>query len=396
MISSLVVSFFALGSCPQGAAAQVLEPTRARVTRQDFAEVVQDVDAAFTNGRRLPAAGGRSALAATNLAFDAITMTFFSLQLVRAFEELVALREELGDPDAGLFGSRAPDQKEGNGSSGGLQGATLRQALLARLEKLGEGVPEDAARALRQRLKLRWDAPSKVRSAEFLIEPVTYEASLLAEMVSLERGEDPYALRRGDHWRTFIHGRRGLATRVFFPGAAAESAMPLVVAFHGAGGDENFLFEVAGQGRIKTLAERHGALVVAPFTIDFMSSKKAFESLLAGIKADYDFDESRVFVVGHSMGAMTVAKLCQWAPERLAAAACIAGFTEQEFGPIPPIHVISGELDSIVPFAGVKSAAEAAASAGAPVRFTAMKDQGHTLLLPAALDLVFADWFPPN
>ena len=49
-----------------------------------------------------------------------------------------------------------------------------------------------------------------------------------------------------------------------------------------------------------------------------------------------------------------------------------------------------------MPFEFVKIGAELAAKAGAQVRFTPMKDQGHTLLLPAAFDLVFEDWFGPK
>ena len=360
MIQPMILSVLALVP-----STQETNEVKVRVTRQDLAEAVQEVDAAFTEGKRLPASEGRTALAETNLAFDRITKTFFSLNLVAALEELAALRSGLLGPNAEPFPQAVQESHvdgvwvrhaAGWGSEPGwevrtrtrlrseaspksrggemltiIQGAPLRAQLLERLEGLADDAPAGAVRAMRRRLKLRWDAPSQAKTAEFLIEPVTYEASLVGEMAALERGEDPYALRRGDHWRTFPHGRRDLSVRVFCPNSAPESGMPLVVAFHGAGGDENFFFEIAGQGHIKTLAERHGALVVSPFTIDYMSSKKAFESLLAGIKTAYDFDEERVFIVGHSLGAIGVSKLCDEVPERLAAAACIAGFTQHEF-----------------------------------------------------------------
>ena len=432
MIQVLILSALAAvpstqGAAPGKAAAEDSGDVRVLVTRQDLAEAVQDIDAAFTEGKLLPASEERTALAETNLAFDRITKTFFSLNLVAALGELAQMRTELLGPEAVPFPSVVMESKvdgvwvrhaarwQGqpewevrprtrinldvpavepvNERPLIIAGAPLRASILERLEGLGEKGPDGAARALRQRLKLRWDAASQVKTAEFLTGPAAFEASLVREMEALEREENPYALLRGDHWRTFPHGRRNLAARVFCPNSSPESGMPLVVAFHGAGGDENFLFEIAGQGRIKTLAEQHGALVVAPFTIDFLSSKKAFESLLAGIKSAYDYDEERVFVVGHSMGAMAVSRLCGELPERLTAAACIAGFAKQDFDAALPIHVLSGDLDLIVPFEGVKASAESAANAGAQVRFTAMKDQGHTLLLPAALERVFEDWF---
>ncbi len=391
MIQSLILAAFGFCS-PYSTFAQVelgIDKTPRPVTRRSLAEVVQDIDAAFTAGRRLPATEHRSALAETNLAFDAITKTFFSLNLVEAMNELVTMRAALLSDGAGPFQSTRLEGKP----PVKLEGGGLRAQLLERWKALGEGAPAGAARAFRSRLKLSWEAPSPAISNEFLIDPATYEASLRREIDVLESGASPYALRRGDHWRTFAHGRRNLGARVYLSDSAPESGMPLVVAFHGAGGDENFLFEIAGQGHIKTLAERNGALVVAPFTIDFMSSKKAFESLLTGIKHDFDFDEKQVFVVGHSMGAMATAKLCHEAPERLAGAACIAGFSFYDFDESLPIRVIAGELDAIVPFAGVKATAERAAKAGSQVRFTPMKDQGHTLLLPEALDIAFGDWF---
>jgi predicted esterase len=389
MIQPLILAALTLSS-PCQAFVQVEQKKAPRVTRQDLADVVQDIDAAFTAGRRLPATDGRSALAETNLAFDAITETFFSLNLVEAMDELLTMRVALFGDNAEPFLSTRVEGKP----PVKIRGAPLRAELLKRWEALGDGVPAEAARAFKSRARLKWEAPSPAKSNEFLIDPAPYEASLQREILALESGVSPYALRRGDHWRTFAHGRRDLGARVFCPNSAPDSGMPLVVAFHGAGGDENFLFEIAGQGHIKALAERSGALVVAPFTIDFMSSKKAFESLLRGIKVDYEYDETRVYVLGHSMGAMATAKLCHEVPSLLTAAACIAGFSASEFDASLPIAVFSGELDAIVPFAGVKAAAERAAKAGAQVRFTPMEDQGHTLLLPSALDLIFEGWFP--
>lgn len=389
MIQPLILAALAFPS-PYQASVQVEQKAAPRVTRQGLADVVQDIDAAFTAGRRLPATDGQSALAETNLAFDAITQTFFSLNLVGAMDELLTMRAALFGQNAEPFLSTRIEGKP----PVKISGAPLRAELLERWEALGDGAPADASRAFNSRARLNWEAPSSAKSNEFLIDPAPYEASLQREILALENGANPYALRRGDHWRTFVHGRRDLGARVFCSNSAPDSGMPLIVAFHGAGGDENFLFEVAGQGHIKALAERSGALVVAPFTIDFMSSKKAFESLLRGIKIDYDYDESRVYVLGHSMGAMATAKLCHEVPKLIAAAACIAGFSTYEFDASLPISVFAGELDAIVPFAGVKASAERAAKAGAQVRFTPMKDQGHTLLLPSALDLIFEGWFP--
>ncbi|MEM8712519.1 MAG: hypothetical protein AAGG01_16315, partial [Planctomycetota bacterium] len=209
---------------------------------------------------------------------------------------------------------------------------------------------------------------------------------------ALKRGEDPFRSRRGDHWRTFAHGRRNLAARVYLPESAPSEGMPLVVALHGAGGDENFLFELAGDGHIKRLADRHGCLVVCPLTPDFMFSGRPCLSLLKGIAGAYPYDAEAVYVLGHSMGAMATAKIAGWHSARLAGAACVAGFTSTETESLP-ITVVAGELDRIVSFAGVEAAAKESAKEGRSVTFHPLADQGHTLLLPQAMDLVFEDWF---
>ncbi|MEM6570628.1 MAG: hypothetical protein AAF957_19615, partial [Planctomycetota bacterium] len=160
--------------------------------------------------------------------------------------------------------------------------AERRRSFTERLEAI-EAVEEGAYRAMRSRLAIRWDAPSLERSSEFLTYSFFYLDEIEADLAALERGEDPFFRRVGDHWRTFAHGRQDLAARVFLPDPAPEGPLPLVIALHGAGGDEGFLFELAGGGHIKRLAEQHGCLVVAPFTPDFLWSPRPFDALLAGI-----------------------------------------------------------------------------------------------------------------
>jgi predicted esterase len=359
-----------------------------RITRQSLEQIVQRIDAKFTAGRRLPATDARSALAATNLSFDCATQRFFALNLVGAMAELEALDRELGALD---IVKPAEPIVSAVSAKGKMHGAELRSASLAAIAEL-ENAPLHALRAVRSRLELSWEDPSPERSAEFLIDVPSYEAALAEEVAALRQGKDPFLDRRGDHWRTFMHGRRDLVARVYCPSSAPSKKVPLVIALHGAGGDENFMFELGGDGHVKELADRHGCLVVAPFTLDFTFSAKPLESLLAGIERSYDIDRSRVYVVGHSMGAMATSKLAAKARGSITAACCIAGYQATDSGDLP-ILVIAGTLDSIVSFNRVKKAAQAAATAGRPVRFMPLEDQGHTLVLAAALDLAFAAWF---
>lgn len=456
------------------------------LTRQDFAELVQDVDEMVAQGSLLRASDGLSALARTNVAFDALSADFLGARLGDAFEKLATLRMQLAGADAlgvdpvridvqagdrwvrslrvsgatlssdgvrvrfrsvlpwaehagssvtsrlwlsppgAVMEVPAPVRFDARGyavsselevepaafmmletrepalelggrrlAHGGLRIVPIKTSATAELRERWGTVrahveDEGALRAFESRLSLDWEAPSPERSREFLLDPERYEAELRADLAMLERGEDPYRSRQGDHWRTFAHGRRDLAARFYLPESAPEESISLVVAFHGAGGDENFFFELAGDGHLKRLADRHGCLLVAPFTPDFLWSAKAFDALLAGISADYPIDPERVFVLGHSLGAGATARLGSERPDAIAGACCIAGIGRLG-AKIPPTLVVQGERDRIVPARAVELAVEAAD--GSDVEYVELEDQGHTLLLPAALDLAFARWF---
>lgn len=247
-------------------------------------------------------------------------------------------------------------------------------------------------RVLRARLALLVDAPSPERSREFLLATPKLAAAIENEARRLCAGERPYHNAFGDLWRTVVHGRRDLAVRVYMPRVLRAEPWPLVVAFHGAGGDENFLFELAGDGYLKQLADEHGFIAVCPMTADFALSAPAFDALLAGLAADYSIDRAQVFLLGHSMGAGAVSNLCRLRPEAIKKAVCVAGFGGVG-ADSPPVLVLAGELDPIAPAARLQRGAEAARAAGADVRFELLADQGHTLLLPAALRRAVAYWF---
>ncbi|MEM9379427.1 MAG: alpha/beta fold hydrolase [Planctomycetota bacterium] len=311
----------------------------------------------------------------------------------------IEVHESLHFPVLWMYAGEAPFERSG-ADPGRLESTSVeplaapavevRRAFEERLEAID--VPDEGARrAMRSRLALRWDAPSPERSSEFLLVSGPYRAELESDLAALERGEDPFRRRIGDHWRTFAHGRRDLAARVFLPESAPAESIPLVVALHGAGGDEGFFFELAGDGRVKALAEEHGCLVVAPFTPDFLWSPAPFDALLAGIADDYPIDPQRVFVIGHSMGGMVASRLCVERSDAIATACCVAGFRPIATESAPPVLVVQGERDAIVPASVVRRAVEA--SEGAEVAYVELEDEGHTLLLPTALDLAFAAWF---
>lgn len=80
-----------------------------------------------------------------------------------------------------------------------------------------------------------------------------------------------------------------------------------------------------------------------------------FDAMLKTMLADYDVDEKRVYVVGHSNGGFFTYVLCATRSEKLAAVAPVAALLSlldlKNQKPIPLIHV-AGEKDTIVPFSG--------------------------------------------
>jgi len=273
--------------------------------------------------------------------------------------------------------------------------ATLRAALEERLaaaaRDAADALDEDAVVVLRARLALLVDEPSAARSREFLLSGPALAEAVEREARAVLAGGDPYRGVEGGLWRTVRHGERDLALRVYCPPARADSPearWPLVVAFHGAGGDENFLFELAGDGYLERLARESGALVVCPSTTDFARGGAALDALLTELAADYPLDPERVFLFGHSMGSGAVANLCRARPDAIARAVSVAGFGTVDEGS-PPILVIAGEVDPIARAARLQRSCAAAQARGAAVEFRVLADQGHTLMLPAAMEQAF-------
>lgn len=227
------------------------------------------------------------------------------------------------------------------------------------------------------------------------------ERDLRAELENLKAKRDPYRQRKGDLWRTVRVGDRDLAMRVFAPDAACgEKPCPLVIALHGAGGDENMFFEGYGNGTIVELAKEHGFLVAAPLVGFAGLSTTAFDALLTELGYDYAIDPARIYVLGHSMGAGAAAGLASSRRERIAAVACFAGGSAPKDRKMSPTRIWAGELDPLAKPDGLVSLAKKASSEGAPIECEVVKDYGHTLVvgarLPQAIEWLLAHRLAAN
>jgi predicted esterase len=243
----------------------------------------------------------------------------------------------------------------------------------------------NAVASFRARHKLLRDWPSPNRSAVFQINPQALVQELQAEEQKLIRHEDPYRRRTGDFWRVAAGSGQTTALRVYAPKAAADDTpRPLVVVLHGMGGDENMFLDAYGQGLIKKLADQHGFIVASPSTYGIAANAERFLDVLEAMRLCYAIDPQRVYVLGHSMGAMAAGRLA--AAGHVKAACLIAGPAPAKVpDTAAPMRLYGGEIDPLIPAARVKASADNLRAQGRTAEYVEKPGSGHTLIVPEVL-----------
>jgi predicted peptidase len=153
---------------------------------------------------------------------------------------------------------------------------------------------------------------------------------------------------------------------------------PLIVALHGLGGDANFIV----RDRVVDLAEENGYIVVGPLGYNVSGwygspviamggspveppnlaelSEKDVMNVLDLMKKEFNVDENRTYLMGHSMGGAGALFLGQKYTDKWAAVACIAPAAfmmlqtrDKILKPMHnagiPVMIIQGEKDTVVP-----------------------------------------------
>jgi len=316
-----------------------------------------------------------SARTSLSRAFDRSTLSFFAGRFTAAVNTIDSLTVAIsGKPIA-------PPPPAAVRLIKGKDPSITRDVLLARLNKLDStGALAQAIVSAKARALLLVDVPSVERSAEFLTNPVPLAAALEREVSALERGRNPYAKVAGDIWRT-VRGADGKLIPyrlVATPKVATSSApVPLLIALHGAGADENAFVDAYGAGVTPTLAGEQGMLFVSPATIAFSASPENLDVLLAQLRAEYNIDTTRVYLIGHSLGAGSVARLASQRPRVLAAVVCLAGGAAVTVADAPPILFIGAEVDPLIPAKNVQAFAAATPTG----TYRLMLHEGHTMMV---------------
>ncbi|HEX8912794.1 MAG TPA: alpha/beta fold hydrolase, partial [Humisphaera sp.] len=202
----------------------------------------------------------------------------------------------------------------------------------------------------------------------------------------LIRHDDPYRRRTGDFWRVAAGGGYVIPLRVYAPAAAADDTpRPLLVVLHGMGGDENMFLDAYGRGRIKALADQHGFVVASPNAYQISGKPELFYEVLEAMTLNYSIDPKRVYVLGHSMGAMAAGRIAS-RPGAVAAAVLIAGPAPDKVpADAAPMLLIAGDADRIVPAPRVRQSVERLKAAGRSVEYREKAGWGHTLVVPEVL-----------
>jgi polyhydroxybutyrate depolymerase len=257
----------------------------------------------------------------------------------------------------GLSGEGGSTQRPGDTSSAGVIAAT---------ESFGAVLLSDAALRLRRSLDACRGRSTRARgrrrgggSMVRILGSLSALCAVLAGCTSngAAPGGEGAGLGAGDHEISVRHGGRNRAYLVHVP--PSRGVLPVVLAFHGGGGEARGFQEYAG---LDGIADREGFVVVYPYGSGVLPRRLltwnagaccgramsdgvddvAFAiAVLDDLGRRLPIDAHRVYATGHSNGAMMAHRLAAERGDRIAAIAPVAGALNLETLPTgPPVAVL--------------------------------------------------------
>ncbi|HWW83213.1 MAG TPA: prolyl oligopeptidase family serine peptidase [Vicinamibacterales bacterium] len=215
--------------------------------------------------------------------------------------------------------------------------------------------------------------------------------------------QDPFAKRTGDFKRHYLLATAGevMPYHMYVPTTYTGSrAFPLIIALHGLGGTEDAFFD-GYEKKLPQLAEQHGYIVAAPlgYRVDGFYgwglgnppsdgvsrrmqdlSEQDVMQVLQHVKQLYKIDESRIYLMGHSMGGIGTWRVAAKYPDVWAAIGPISGTGQPEsveaFRWIPEV-VVHGDNDPTVPVTGSRNMVEKMKQLGVEVRYIEVPGGTH-------------------
>lgn len=246
-------------------------------------------------------------------------------------------------------------------------------------------------------------APLEILGYTFERIDFTNELALAEELAdTLLAGGDPLQTRTGDMRLAYASPVDGelVPFRVFVPSLAGSEAYPLVIALHGAGGDENSFMD-RYDGLYKKNARERGYIAVAvngrgPYGGYRGDSGQDTLDVLELVQTVYPIDKKRTYLAGHSMGGAGTTTIGFDNPERFAALAVIAGFgrpAQLAKAKDMPILIAQGDQDALVPVAAARGFYKTAQRLEMPhVKYIELEGVDHLEIATLAMNDIFA-WF---
>ena len=283
---------------------------------------------------------------------------------------------------------------------------------LAALEKAAASAPESV------RADIRYPADYLRRVNRGLMELGQFDLTrelIAAETIaaSANGGKDPFVGRTGDFERHYVldGANEIMPYRVYIPKTYnASRPAPLVVALHGLGQTEDSWMD-GYQRQLPELAEKHGYIIVSPlgyrvdgfygfnYGSDAASRRKQALSeqdvmqVLARMREHYRIDETRIYLMGHSMGAIGTWALAAKYPHVWAALGPIAGTGNPQSVSIMkhiPQFVVHGDADPTVPVAGSRNMVAPMKTLGVDHVYVEVPGGNHTDIAVPNLAPMFA------
>lgn len=250
-------------------------------------------------------------------------------------------------------------------------------------------------------------------------ESIVAEAKGGPQKAQKAQTHDPFVGRTGDFERHYLlqGANEIMPYRVYVPkGYAASKATPLVIALHGLGANEDSFFDSYSQLPAQ-LAEKHGFLMAAPLgfrrdgfygsnlmgAADVASRRRTEYSendvleVLRLMKAAYNVDESRIYLIGHSMGAIGTWAMGSKHSQTWAALVAFSGVGAATLADNMkglPHFIVHGDNDNTVNVSGSRNMVAALKKLNANVTYIEVPGGSHTDVvvpnLPQAFDFLAA------
>jgi poly(3-hydroxybutyrate) depolymerase len=287
--------------------------------------------------------------------------------------------------------------------------ATLNVHFTRGLDAVVAGLEADAAKAPE---KLRADILFPVERMRHVnrgrLELRTFDpdrdfADAQKTAAAAKAGTDPFATKTGDFKRHYVleSASEIMPYRMYVPTTYDRTrAYPLIIALHGVTRTEDWFFD-SNDRAFAPLAERHGYIVASPFgyrtdggygwgvdnppaDADTRQRQERSEAdvmrVLALVRQTYQIDDSRIYLVGHSMGAGGTWKIAAKYPDIWAAVAPIAGSgdpaTLDRLKHVPAI-VVHGDADNTVNVEGSRRMVARAKTLGMTVEYIEVAGGTH-------------------